>query len=74
MKTLSIREVRASLPHLESLLEQEGELLIARRGEPIARLTPLRGQRRMPSRADLRASMPRLGPSEDWIRQDRDER
>jgi hypothetical protein len=38
-------------------------------------LLPVRGSRRRPQHAELRAAMPRLATaSEDWVRLDRDER
>jgi len=49
--------------------------LITRQGKPIARVLPVRGARPKPSHAELRASMPRLEiPSENLVREDRDER
>ena len=75
MKTLSIREVRKELAQLDELVLREGEIVVTRRGQPIARLLPLRSKQRMPSHADLRASMPRLkNGSETHIRTERDER
>ena len=60
MRNLSIRGVRRELAQLDELVSREGEIVVTRRGRPIARLLPLRGQRRVPSHAELRASMPRL--------------
>ncbi len=75
MKNLSIREIRKELTQLDELVSREGEVVVTRRGRPIARLLPLRSQQRMPSHADLRASMPRLTHgSEVHIRAERDER
>ena len=75
MKKLSIREIRKELTQLDELVSREGEVVITRRGQPIARLLPLRSKRRMPSHADLRASMPRLKKgSEKYVRGERDER
>ena len=75
MKSLSIREVRRELAQLDELVSREGEVVVTRRGRPIARLLPLRSKRQMPSHADLRASMPRLRKgSEGHIRSERDER
>ena len=75
MKNLSIREIRKELPQLDELVAREGEVVVTRRGRPIARLLPLRSDRRMPSHADLRASMPRLKiGSERHVRTERDER
>ena len=75
MKNLSIREVRRELAQLDDLVAREGEVVVTRRGKPIARLLPMRSKRGMPSHADLRASMPRLEKgSEKHLRAERDER
>jgi len=74
MKSLSIREVRKELAQLDELVAREGEIVVTRRGQPIARLLPLRSKRGMPSHADLRASMPPLQTgSEVQLRTERDE-
>jgi prevent-host-death family protein len=75
MKKLSIREVRKELAQLDELVSREGEVVVTRRGQPIARVLPLRSKKKMPSHAELRASMPRLKRgSEKHIRAERDER
>lgn len=75
MKNLSIREIRKELAQLDALLSREGEVVVTRNGRPIARLLPLAGRQRMPSHADLRASMPRLAiGSGAHVRAERDER
>jgi len=75
VKKLNIREMRASLGQLAELVAAEGELLISRRGEPIARVLPMVPQRRRPDHAELRQRMPFLGSSSaDLIRDERDER
>jgi prevent-host-death family protein len=75
MKKLSIRQVRKELAQLDELVSREGEVVVTRRGQPIARVLPLRNKQRMPSHADLRASMPRLKKgSEKHVRAERDER
>jgi antitoxin (DNA-binding transcriptional repressor) of toxin-antitoxin stability system len=76
MRKVSVREMRALLPELETTLAQEGELLLTRHGKPIARLmAAAQGRPHRPSHADLRATMPyQEVPSEVLIRQDRDER
>ena len=50
--------MRASLGQLDALIAAEGELVIRRRGEPIARVLPMTPQRRLSSHADLRQRMP----------------
>ncbi|MCP9882405.1 hypothetical protein KBY65_07915 [Cyanobium sp. Alchichica 3B3-8F6] len=67
--------MRASLGQLAELVAAEGELLISRRGEPIARVLPMVPQRRRPDHTELRERMPLLGcSSADLIRAERDER
>ncbi len=75
MKAISIREMRSELGNLDQLIDAEGEMLVTKRGKPIARLLPVKGSRSIPDHASLRASMPKLGiPSARLIREDRDER
>jgi antitoxin (DNA-binding transcriptional repressor) of toxin-antitoxin stability system len=73
---LSVREMRAALPSLEELVRREGELVVTRRGRPIARVLPMRGGAGdMPSHAELRASLPRQEiPSEVLLAEDREAR
>lgn len=75
MKKLSIRETRQSLSSLDRLLAAEGEVMITRRGEAIARLAQINKKRPIPSHQDLRTRMPRMRTgSEKKIREDRDAR
>ena len=75
MKTLSIREMRSALSHLEEIVAEEGEVVVTRRGRALVRILPVRPRRGIPSRAELRASMPKLKvPSEVLVRQDREQR
>lgn len=75
MKTLSVREARAALARVDDILAEEGEIVITRRGKPVARLLPARARKPIPSHADLRASIrPQSVPSEVLIRAERDER
>ncbi len=75
MRRVSIREARERLTSIDELLAKEGEIVLTRRGRPIARLLPLTGQRRLPSRANLRRKMaPVSTPSEALVRADRDAR
>ncbi|MBM3746285.1 MAG: type II toxin-antitoxin system prevent-host-death family antitoxin [Acidobacteria bacterium] len=75
MTTLTIRQMRAALSHLDEIVGQEGEIVVTRRGRPLARVLPVRADRRLPSHAALRARMPRLKvPSETLVRRDRDAR
>lgn len=75
MRSISVREMRTALPRLERLLEQEGEIVITRRGKPVARILPTVPEGGIPSRAGLRQRMRRLDVgSEVLIREDRDAR
>lgn len=82
MKNLNVREVRQELAHLEELLAQEGELVITRRGKPVARVLPFEPQaaaaaapRRVPSMKWLRDQMRyQETPAAVLIREDRDAR
>jgi antitoxin (DNA-binding transcriptional repressor) of toxin-antitoxin stability system len=75
MRRLTVREMRTALPTLEDLLNAEGELVVVRRGKPIARLLPYSSQPVPPSRAALRSqTKPLTVGSEVLLRQERDER
>lgn len=78
MKTLTVRELRSTIPHLEETLAVEGELLLVSNGRPIARLTsvvPSAPRKRLPSLKAFRARMPMMKtPSQALIREDRDRR
>ena len=75
MKELNIREMRANLGQLAELVAAEGELVIHRRGEPIARVLPMTQRRCPPDHADLRQRMPLLETASTvLIRTERDER
>ncbi|MGH8729649.1 MAG: type II toxin-antitoxin system Phd/YefM family antitoxin, partial [Burkholderiales bacterium] len=74
-KNLNIREMRQELGRIDEVLAREGEVIITRRGEPIARVLPIGGRKPFRSHAKLRASMPRQEvPSAVYIREDRDSR
>ena len=75
MKKLSIREARQSLSHLDQLLAIEEEVMITRRGDPIAKVVQVGRKRPIPSHRDLREGMQRIQKgSETVLRKDRDER
>ena len=70
-----MREMRALLSRLEEELRKEGELVLTRRGRPIARIQPLERKMPRPSHADLRKTLGRrLAPSASIIREERDGR
>lgn len=75
MKKLSVREMRANIGRLDELVDEAGELIISRRGQPIARVLPISETRQRPNHADLRQRTPPLATSSaDLIRAERDER
>ncbi len=78
MKTLGVREMRASYGALEAALKAEGEVILTHHGKPFARVLPIDAPvapKRMPSNAELRAKMkPMTVPSSVFIREDRDAR
>jgi antitoxin (DNA-binding transcriptional repressor) of toxin-antitoxin stability system len=75
MKKLTIREIRQSLSHLDKLLAVEEEVMITRRGDPIARVVQVGRKRPIPSHRDLRDGMKRMHKgSESLLREDRDSR
>lgn len=75
MKELSIREIRQDLPHIDELLATEGEVIVTRRGKPVARLLPVTPKRKIRSMTAFRATMPfQEVPGEVLIREDRDAR
>ena len=78
MKTLGIREMRASYDVLQKELEREGEVLLTHHGKPFARVLPLvavAAPRRLPSLRAFRARQKlQSSPSEALIREDRDSR
>ena len=75
MKKLTIREARESLSHLDRLLAVEEEVMITRRGEPIAKVVQVGRKRPIPSHRDLRGAMKRMHKgSETVLRKERNER
>ena len=75
MRTMSTREIRAALTHIEEMLAEEGEVVITRRGRPVARLSAVAEAGPRPGNADLRSRMRRLAEgSEVAVREDREAR
>jgi antitoxin (DNA-binding transcriptional repressor) of toxin-antitoxin stability system len=75
MKTLTIREAREGLSHPEKMFADDEEVLVVRRGEPVARILPVTPRPRFRSLRDFLASQPvQEVPSEVLIREDRDAR
>lgn len=75
MKELNVRDMRANIGRLAELVAAEGELVIRRHGQPIARVLPMAQHRQPPTHADLRQRMaPLQTTSAELIRTERDER
>jgi antitoxin (DNA-binding transcriptional repressor) of toxin-antitoxin stability system len=63
MKKLTIREAREGLSHPEKMFAGDEEVLVVRRGEPVARILPVgRPRREIRSLADFRACQRPLDP------------
>ncbi len=63
MRTVTIREAREGLSHPEQLFAGTDEVIVTRRGEPIARILPITPTRpRFRSLAAFRASQKPLDP------------
>ncbi|EXI80699.1 MAG: prevent-host-death family protein [Candidatus Accumulibacter sp. BA-94] len=75
MRTITIREAREGLSHLEQLFADGDEVIVTRRGEPVARILPIHSTK--PSLASLRdflASQPlQTIPSEVLLAEDRED-
>jgi len=75
MRQLSVRAVRAELSRIDRLLALQGEMVLTRRGRPVARLLPIRRGSQPRSHADLRRRMKRASVgSESYLRAERDQR
>lgn len=75
MKTLTIREAREGLSHPEKMFAEDEEVLVVRRGEPIARILPIRNKPQLRSLRDFLAHQPmQTVPSEVILAEDREER
>ncbi|MDP2809001.1 MAG: hypothetical protein Q8O34_02505 [Rhodocyclaceae bacterium] len=76
MRTITIREAREGLSHPEQLFTDNDEVVVMRRGEPIARILPIKTAKpKFRSLAAFRASQPfQTIPSEVLIAEDREDR
>ena len=75
MKTLTIREAREGLSHPEQMFAGNDEVLVVCRGEPVARILPVKPKRKIRSLTAFRAKQKlQTIPSEVLIREDRDSR
>ncbi|NBB93941.1 MAG: type II toxin-antitoxin system prevent-host-death family antitoxin [Gammaproteobacteria bacterium] len=76
MSATNIRDVRKNLSALLEQVERGEEVIISRRGKPVARLVNVHDTEnvRFPSRADLRAALPAASkPAGELLRDLRDE-
>ena len=79
MKTINLRELRATVPYLKETLARKHELVLLRHGKPIARIKPFEAKGnlkpRLPSMKAFRDSLPMFAePIEPPIREERDRR
>jgi antitoxin (DNA-binding transcriptional repressor) of toxin-antitoxin stability system len=75
MKTITIREAREGLSHPEQMFAENDEVIVTRRGEPVARILPIRPRPVFRSLAEFRASQPmQTVPSEDILAEIREDR
>jgi antitoxin (DNA-binding transcriptional repressor) of toxin-antitoxin stability system len=75
MRTITIREAREGLSHPEKMFAEDEEVLVMRRGEPVARILPVRSKPQLRSLRDFLASQPlQTVPSETLLAKDREER
>ena len=75
MKTLTIREAREGLSHPDQMFADSDEVLVVRRGEPVARILPVTPKRRVRSlRAFLQSQPMQTIPSEEILAEEREER
>ena len=75
MKTITIREAREGLSHPEQLFADDDEVIVPRRGEPVARILPPSPRPRLRSLKDFLASQPmQTVPSEVLLAEEREDR
>jgi antitoxin (DNA-binding transcriptional repressor) of toxin-antitoxin stability system len=75
MKILTIREAREGLSHPEQMFAGNDEVLVVCRGEPVARILPVRHKMRVRSLAAFRARQPmQTVTSEEIVGEDRSDR
>ena len=75
MSTVTLADAKAHLSHLIDQVEAGNEVVITRRGKPVARITPVGTPRKpLQSLAAFRARIPKARkPSAELIRELRDE-
>lgn len=75
MKTITVREAREGLSHPELLFADNDEVIVTRRGEPVARLLPITKRPRLGTLKEFLNQQPMQAvPSEVLLDQDRKDR
>jgi antitoxin (DNA-binding transcriptional repressor) of toxin-antitoxin stability system len=75
MRTITIREARQGLSHPEQLFAGSDEVIVTRRGEPVARILPINPRPSLDSLRDFLASQPlQTTTSEKLLAPDREDR
>lgn len=75
MKILTIREAREGLSHPEQMFADNEEVLVVCRGEPIARILPVKPKLKVRSLTAFRARQPmQTVTSEEVVGEDRADR
>lgn len=76
MRTITIREAREGLSHPEQLFADTDEVIVTRRGEPVARILPIMPRKpKFRSLAEFRASQKPLDPPlSQTVIEDREDR
>ena len=76
MAKVNVREAREQLPDLLDRVEHGEEVVVVRRGKPVARLVPVEHTaKRLPSLSGFRQSIGSKGTSSvELVRRERDER
>lgn len=75
MRTVTIREAREGLSHPEQLFAGNDEVIVTRRGEPVARILPIAPKPSLGSLRNFLASQPvQTIPSEALLVEDREDR
>lgn len=75
MRTVTIREAREGLSHPEQLFAGNDEVIVTRRGEPVARILPIHPRPSLASLREFLASQAvQTVPSEALLAEEREER
>ena len=75
MKTINVRELRNTIPHLAQTLAEEQELVLVSNGQPVARIVPVDAPApRIESLGWLRQMAGEVPDTTSLIRSERDRR